>query len=82
MSVRALETFKYTSLLSFLARITRISRFLFGCWQRFFLWTRKDLSFYLDAFSEVYQETDFHAGGFQVVDQLGTVGWVKVFYGF
>jgi len=45
------------------------------------LWTRKDLSFYLDTFSEVYQEADFHAGGFQVVDELGAVCRVKVFYG-
>ena len=39
----------------------------------------QDFAFYLNAFSEVYQQAYFYAGGFQVVDQLGTVGWVEVF---
>jgi hypothetical protein len=39
----------------------------------------QDFAFYLDAFGEVYQEADFYIGGFQVVDELGAVGRVKVF---
>ena len=65
----------------FLARITRISLFFVWVPAKGCLWTRKNLSFYLDTFSEVYQEADFHAGGFQVVDELGAVCRVKVFYG-
>ena len=45
------------------------------------MWTGQDFPFYLDAFSEVYQEADFYTGGFQVVDELGAVFRVKVFYG-
>ena len=45
------------------------------------MWTGQDFSLYLDAFGEVYQEADFYAGGFQVVDELGAVCRVKVFYG-
>jgi hypothetical protein len=39
----------------------------------------QDFAFYLNAFSEVYQQAYFYAGGFQVVDELGAVRWVKVF---
>jgi len=36
-------------------------------------------SFCLNAFSEVYQQAYFYAGGFQVVDELGAMGRVEVF---
>ena len=39
----------------------------------------QDLAFYLDTFSEVYQQAYFYAGGFQVVNELGAVGRVEVF---
>ena len=39
----------------------------------------QDFAFYLNAFGEVYQQAYFYAGGFQVVDELGAVRWVKVF---
>ena len=42
----------------------------------------QDLAFYLDTFSEVYQQAYFYAGGFQIVDELGAVGRVEVFDGF
>ena len=42
----------------------------------------QDFAFYLDTFSEVYQQAYFYAGGFQVVNELGAVGRMEVFDGF
>ena len=39
----------------------------------------EDFAFDLDAFSEIYQEAYFDAGGFEIVNELGTVSWVKFF---
>jgi len=55
-------------------RISRITRFL--------LCLGQDFAFYLNAFSEVYQQAYFYAGGFQVVNELGAVGRMEVFDGF
>ena len=74
----------------FLARISRVSRFLVFVVvaltiqaPEFLVHTilRRgvDFAFYFDAFSEVDEEAYFDAGGLQVVDELGTVSWMQVF---
>ena len=46
------------------------------------MWAGQDFPLYLDAFSKVYQEAYFYAGGFQIVDELGAVRWMEAFDGF
>jgi hypothetical protein len=41
-----------------------------------------DFAFDLDAFSEVDQQANLFAGGFEVIGQLSLMGRVKVFDGF
>jgi len=41
-----------------------------------------DFAFYFYAFAEVKQEADFNAGSFEIIDELGAMGIVKVFDGF
>ena len=46
------------------------------------MWAGQDFPLYLDAFSKVYQEAYFDAGGFQIVDELCLVRWMEAFDGF